>query len=529
MKMYWRWSQAVLMALLLVAAGAIWVACAPAQVGGKASYVIISGVSMEPHFHSGDLVIVQQASAYRVGDIVAYRNADIGGNVFHRIVGQELGRFILQGDNNGWLDSYQPTRDEIIGTLWVHLPQVGKAVRWVRVPLNMAFTVGILGGVVMASTLLDTPERKGSKKKKKTQAPAGRSGFLEYAFFGLGFLLLASLALGIYAFTHPVWTDADPIPYEHQGTFSYTATGDPDVYDTRTIQTGEPIFPALTCSLNLQFAYTLSAEQLQVTGGTYRIIAQVSENKSNWQRTLPIEAETAFSGSSFLADFNLNLCQVESLVETMETTTDFHPGTYTLTVIPTVIIQGDFAGQTFQDTFSPVLTFRFDNLLFYLDGLDSAADPRHPVKMGMLADPNPVPTLLSLFGLKFKAGSLRVVSIVVFILATAGSLLLWDHLSRTARSDPRTYIEMKYGGMLVNVSGRDPGLSPHPLEVASIDELAKIAERNNVMILHEQKDSTHLYYVNADGKTYRHALPGGDSQPAVKRTARRNPRKEGDK
>lgn len=513
------------MALLLVAAGIIWAACAPLQVGGRASYVIISGVSMEPRFHYGDLVIVQQASVYRVGDIVAYRNADIKGNVFHRIVGQELDRFIMQGDNNAWLDSYQPAPDEIIGKLWVHLPGVGKAIRWVRVPLNMAFTVGILGGVVMASTILDTPERKGNKKGKKQTGGAG-SSFVEAALFGLGFLLLASLALGIYAFTHPVITDADPLYYEHTGTFSYSAVGTPGVYDTRTIQTGEPIFPALTCSLDLQFAYLFSSQQLHLSGGTYQVVARVSEEQSNWGRTLPILEQTEFTGDAFTADFTLDLCQVVSLVETMEETTDFHPGTYTLTILPTVTTAGTFSEEAFQSSFEPGLSFRFDKLHFSLEDFDPAADPLNPILKGMLADPNPVPNLLSLFGLKFKDLTLRLMALLGFILAAIGIVLLLSHISNAARSDPRSYINMKYGGMLVNVTGKDPGLSSHPLQVASIDELAKLAERNNVMILHEQKSADHFYYVNCDGKTYRYDLPAGESPAPVKRAARRITRQE---
>jgi signal peptidase I len=511
------------MAFLLVLACIAWIACAPTQVGGQSTYVIISGVSMEPDFHQGDLVIVHETADYRVGDIVAYRNADIHGNVLHRIAGLNLDHFIFKGDNNSWLDSYQPTQEELIGKLWIHLPKVGKAIMWVRVPLNMAFTVGILGGVIMAGTVLEKPERKGKKKSNKKTGSTG-SGSVEGALFGLGFLFLASLALGIYSFTHPIRRDAEAIPYEHQGTFSYSAAGTVGVYDSKTVQTGEPVFPALTCDLHLQFKYSLSAGQLQDLNGTHRISASIIEEQSNWQRTIPIEAETAFSGNSFLTDVTLNLCQVETMVETMEETTDFHPSSYKLLITPGVNISGTFDGGVFEDTFEPSLPFRFDKIHFYLDDNNLESDPLKPSKMGLLQDPHSVPNLLSLFGLKFKDITLRFAAVIGLGLSIIGILLLVFSISEAARRDPAEYIKMKYGGMMVSVSGKDPGISPHPLEVGSIDELAKIAERNNSMILHDQKDSTHTYHVNCDGKTYRCVVQKEETGTMVKPSTKRSSR-----
>jgi len=60
---------------LLAVLAALWLVLAPTQLGGPASYASISGGSMEPRLHQGDLVVVRRADAYRVGDVVAYRNA----------------------------------------------------------------------------------------------------------------------------------------------------------------------------------------------------------------------------------------------------------------------------------------------------------------------------------------------------------------------------------------------------------------------------------------------------------------------
>ena len=49
-----------------------WLVAGPARLGGSTTYVATHGISMEPRFHTGDLALVRPASAYRVGDVVAY-------------------------------------------------------------------------------------------------------------------------------------------------------------------------------------------------------------------------------------------------------------------------------------------------------------------------------------------------------------------------------------------------------------------------------------------------------------------------
>src|SRR5215212_5417774 len=100
------WLGRLRLIFTLVLFGVGWAMLAPVQVGGQAAYVIVSGNSMEPGFHLGDLAIVREAADYRPGDIVTYRHPTIG-LVIHRIQSREFNHFVLKGDNNSWLDSYQ--------------------------------------------------------------------------------------------------------------------------------------------------------------------------------------------------------------------------------------------------------------------------------------------------------------------------------------------------------------------------------------------------------------------------------------
>src|SRR5690242_13524376 len=82
-----RWLDTLFAALLLALLGAAWVAFAPTRFGGQAAYVIVSGISMEPSFHRGDLAILRQTNDYAIGDVVTYRHPTIG-PVIHRIIGR---------------------------------------------------------------------------------------------------------------------------------------------------------------------------------------------------------------------------------------------------------------------------------------------------------------------------------------------------------------------------------------------------------------------------------------------------------
>lgn len=138
--------------LLLAGAGALalaWLTAGPSQLGGPVSYAIVSGSSMEPNLHRGDLVVVRAARAYDAGDVVAYRT-DNGATVLHRVIGRAGAGYLVQGDNNSWVDPYQPTEDNIVGRLRWRIPTVGRLLDWLREPLPFSVTVGLLSFAVGA-------------------------------------------------------------------------------------------------------------------------------------------------------------------------------------------------------------------------------------------------------------------------------------------------------------------------------------------------------------------------------------------
>lgn len=147
--------------LLGVAAVVGWFVFArPLALGGPASYVIVSGKSMLPTLHAGDLVITHRQSGYEPGDMVAYRVA--GKLVIHRVVGGNgVDGYLMQGDNNPAVDPWKPTDAEIAGTSRVVVPSGGVPLKKLRHdPLLLAC---LAGGIALFLTL--------RRQSKDTAAP----------------------------------------------------------------------------------------------------------------------------------------------------------------------------------------------------------------------------------------------------------------------------------------------------------------------------------------------------------------------
>ena len=130
--------------LWLTVLAAVWLVLAPIQIGGRLIYLIVTGSSMVPSMHNGDLAVLQQSQEFQIGDVVLYRHPNLG-SVIHRIIAIEGNRYFLKGDNNDWQDSYQPSASEIAGKVWFNVPYAGEMIRGFRSPIGAAMLAGIIG------------------------------------------------------------------------------------------------------------------------------------------------------------------------------------------------------------------------------------------------------------------------------------------------------------------------------------------------------------------------------------------------
>jgi signal peptidase len=154
MRTRWRrWLKFATTAAVL----AIWmVVLRPQSLGGPALYIVIRGTSMLPTYENGDLVVMQAASTYGVGDAIAYRvpSGEIGeGHVIvHRITGGDgAAGFLVQGDNNDAVDPWLPRASDVAGKAWLVVPGVGRAIAIIHQPVTAGgFAAGVIVFLILA-------------------------------------------------------------------------------------------------------------------------------------------------------------------------------------------------------------------------------------------------------------------------------------------------------------------------------------------------------------------------------------------
>ncbi len=131
---------------------------APPALGGRTTYVVIHGTSMNPVYKTGDLVLVRPEANYTAGDIAAYTVTMGGGTnvVIHRVTGElTTGELVLQGDNRDQPDPWHPRPAEVVGRPVAHIPGLGLlAARLAASPLLLGAVCGLLAGLTVA---LSTP------------------------------------------------------------------------------------------------------------------------------------------------------------------------------------------------------------------------------------------------------------------------------------------------------------------------------------------------------------------------------------
>jgi EAL domain-containing protein (putative c-di-GMP-specific phosphodiesterase class I) len=359
-------------------------------------------------------------------------------------------------------------------------------------------------------------------KTQEPQATQGNqarswSGMIEGLFFGLGLLAFASIIMGAYAFTRSIWqTVTDNVKYQQTGTFSYTTTAPTGVYDTTSVTSGDPLFPKLTCLVNLQFTYTLLGDETSSLSGSHLITANILDDISGWQRTLPLETKTDFSGNTFITNTSIDLCQVEEIVSTMEAATDLNQTSYSLVINPRVTIGGQMAGRDLSTTFEPHLLFFFDKVHFYLFKNDVVTDPLNPTQAGLIEGTKTQANTFHFLGLSLEVGKIRTVSIVGLSVSLLGLFLLGLFIYYKIRNSKDAQVQMKYASMMVDIHESALELSAPAIDVVTMDDLAKLAERHNSLILHETHGLTHQYLVQGDRITYRYiADEGGSTMPEV--------------
>jgi signal peptidase I len=524
-----RRSALATVALLAVAVPA-WLYFAPTKIGGDTGYVVTSGVSMEPRFHTGDLAIIRPASSYRVGEVVAYDSTLLHTVVLHRIIAIHGNRYVFKGDNNNFIDPVNPTRSELLGKLWIHIPHGGILLKSLHNPIVAAIiaalfaTVGVFG--FGERKRRRRRRERGDTGSRRTGIPLvnrprhddGRQPVNYGALLAASALAVAAFAVvAVFAFVRPATKpSARVIPYTQRVSFGYSAHVRPGpVYPGGTIKTGDAIFLSMVRRLNLHIDYRLAGAATNVTGSE-RVVLTMS-GPSGWSRDFVLTPRTRFVGPHTSTDVTLNLSQLQGLLAKIAGLTDSPAfGTFSVAVGPQVQIAGFLAGQRVASSFQPALSFSFASGQLLVSSHASGSQSTEaassgpsqtnfsPSQTGSVSTPTTAPNTITVFGVSPAISLLRWIALAGLLLSLAATIYFYLR-KRSEPFEESFKIMAQYGHMIVPIVGAED-LGWPPVDVPNIKALVKLAESGQRLILHNRSNGMDTYMVNEEGTVYRYQV-----------------------
>lgn len=517
--------------LLAALVGAIvlalaYVYLAPTTIGGGTVYSFTYGTSMLPKLHKGDLVIVREGGTVAVGDAVLYDNRDLNRRVLHRVIRIDGDRYSLKGDNNGFVDTYEPSRGEIVGKLWFKVGGVGNATSWLATPKHAAFATGAVALLSLLGTGFKARRRgKGKRAAQPGARPATHarsSGGLvpgQVAQVGAGVLGVIAVACGILAALSygksPQRLGDGPALYAQQGTFAYEAAVPAGaVYENGKLTTGQPAYVKVVRSISVTFDYAVEAAAQHTLFGTTSLTAELA-NGSGWTRSFPLAAKKSFSGDRVRVAGILQLAAMRKLANRLEAVTGQVPDTYTVTIRPQVTLSGQVGGAAVKDAFAPPLQLALDRYKLTLP--PAGATPEGELQRGQdgPATKRQVANTVSLLGAKLQVQSARRLSTVLGLAALAGALgigLLF--LLGLRKADEPARIHARFGHLMVEIVAPRRRFAEHDVMMASFEDLVRVSDRHARTILHAREGDRHVYLVEDDGVAYRYEARSRPDLPA---------------
>lgn len=492
-------------------AGAAWLFFAPTRLGGPTTYVVTSGVSMQPRFHSGDLALVRPVEHYRIGMVVAYHSSLLKVVVLHRIVAIHGGRYTFKGDNNNFLDPVHPARSQLVGALWLRVPHGGRLLK----ALHARGTVILL--CVFVGLLLFGGTEKRRRGRRRRHRAAGSSGpdpvsrlrdnpslapSVRSLLIGVGAAAAACLTLGAFALSHPTTkTVGHDVAYTQQATFGYHATAPRGpVYPDGQVNTGDPIFLALVHRISIKAADHFRGPGATGVRGTEQLVLKVS-GSTGWSRSIPLTRVRHFKGPNSAIATTLDLDAVQALLLQVGKQTGL-AGTagYTLAVTLNAHVRATVKGQPVDQDYSPGLSFSLQPLQ-----LQAGAAGAVSAKKGTITSAAVVPNPLHLLGQNLSYATLTWLGLVGFVICGLTMIPLAVLLRRNRAFDEAARIRARYGYLLVPILiGEDLGWPP--VDVANFKALVRLAEAAGQVILHHQADAVDTYLVNDNGTVYRYQI-----------------------
>jgi signal peptidase I len=487
-------------ALVLAAVWFFW----PSGLGGGTTYVATHGISMEPGFHTGDMAVLRPAGSYSVGDVVAYRSESLDTIVMHRIASGDAGGFVTQGDNNDWLDEDRPTSDEMLGRLFLRIPQGGTALDTLRSPGALALVAGAAFAVLGVARRPRGRHRKRSAGRRPARAfstPA-RALARQVALASGAVALLAAAGCVVLIALPSSETGTRTVQVIQQGQFSYSGEAERGTtYPSGVIATGDTVWTRLSRQLTVSFTNTLTGPGLAGVTGAMRLDVVVSA-PDGWSAVVGSGPVVAMEGGTATASVVVNPDAAAQLLSRHYAEIGSSGGSATLTVTPVARTTGTVEGREF-DAGSPAgMAFTLDAMSLRPAGGGMELTPSSPTPVQV---DEVVPRSFAVLAATVPIGVARIAAAAVLAVALA-VLAVAAWIGRSGRGDVADQFLVRHADRILPVAAFDPG--PTVIDVSDAESLHRVAERFDALVLHHAGPDEDVFAVRDIDATYRFVVPG---------------------
>ena len=242
------------------------------------------------------------------------------------------------------------------------------------------------------------------------------------------------------------------------------------------------------------------------------MVAELGDS-NGWKRTIELTPPTTFTGNAFSAEGVLSLAQAQSLIAILEEQSGVKNEKYSVVLKPQVEMAGTISGTRFEDTFAPELPMALDKVELKMDARQDNQTPLAPRTEGLVQTLQSETNTISLLALSMPVAGARALALAGLgvVLALSGWLIM-SFVHRAGREHGGATGKEHLRNSVVNVRGTVPASRTRVVDVASLDDLGRIASKLGVVVLQEARPGYHAYFVHDMDLTYRYEALGTEQE-----------------
>jgi len=294
------------------------------------------------------------------------------------------------------------------------------------------------------------------------------------------------------------------LSYEHSTVFSYTAHTDrstlyPDgivgPVSATSSDDAPPLYSKLTRTIDLEINYLLQSERVPVVDGEMNVTVTVSA-EDGWSQLIDSVGPFPFAGNSAQGSVAIDVQQVQALINTIQEETGYRASNYHLAIVPTISVDGQIGGEPIEDVYVPEYIIQMTSAQV-VPPLEFQQNEAKSVGQDVV-----LPETVSLLGMTVTVKTARWILAVGLAIALSILGLLAAMVFLGLGANEADKVRARYRSLLIEVDGTQVNDQHHAIvNVASMRDLARLAQRDGRMIFHHLSGQTQRRFFVTDGTT----------------------------